>query len=147
MIKYCKKNKLAIVAASFLIVAMIFVIAFLMGTKTASKNIINSGLNQDSTENDIVSDNYDFSYSFNSQDSGSNVFSGLLIYAKDNNFEVEYNNYDYGVLVESIKGIRNGDEGKSWIYYVNGIFGDVAADKKILKEGGIVEWKFEVVPF
>ncbi|MFZ2969660.1 MAG: DUF4430 domain-containing protein [Minisyncoccia bacterium] len=127
---------------------MIFVIAFLMGAKTASKNIINSGLNQDSTENDIAGDNYDFSYSFNSQDSGSNVFSGLLIYAKDNNFEVEYNNnYDYGVFVESIDGIRNGDEGKYWQYYVNGSLGDVAADKKILQEGDRVEWRFEEAPY
>jgi hypothetical protein len=148
MIKYCKKNKLVIFIASVIIVSMIFVIAFLMGTRTASKNITNSESTRDSEQNIVVNDDVDFSYSFNSEDSNSNVFSGLLIYARNKNFEVEYNNnYDYGVFVESIKGVRNGEKDKSWFYYVNGILGDVAADKKIMREDDIVEWRFEIMPF
>jgi hypothetical protein len=173
----CKKNKLGIIIVSVGIVALIVVIAFLTGTKTASKDVIYIAPDQDEVERDPVnnanvktypkseelisnkSDQYlqedkpvendpNFSYSFNSEDGNSNVFSGLLIYARNNSFEIEYNNnYEYGVFIESIKGVRNGDDGKYWQYYINGILGDVAADKKILKDEDLVEWRFEVIPF
>ncbi len=90
----------------------------------------------------------ELSYFFNNKDSESNVFSGLLIYAKNNNIEVKYNNnYEFGVFIESIAGVKNGDEGKYWQYYINGVLGDVAADKKILKESDVVVWRFEEAPF
>ncbi len=182
MIKSCKTNKIAIIAASVIIVALIFIVAFLIGPKTASKDLANGELNRNSATGTIQEDNiakndskesnsapksnknvnsdqkieenkndrnnYDFSYSYNSEDPNSNVFSGLLIYARNNEFYVEYNNnYDFGVFVESIKGVKNGDEGKYWQYYINGVLGDVAADKKILKKDDRVEWRFEMVPF
>ena len=65
-----------------------------------------------------------------------------------NNANIKYNNnYSYGVFIESINGIKNGDDGKYWQYYINDVLGDVAADKKVLKEGNNIEWRFEEVPF
>ncbi|MCK4524995.1 MAG: DUF4430 domain-containing protein [Candidatus Andersenbacteria bacterium] len=65
-----------------------------------------------------------------------------------NNADIKYNNnYSYGVFIESINGIKNGDDGKYWQYYINDVLGDVAADKKVLKEGNNIEWRFEEVPF
>lgn len=76
-----------------------------------------------------------------------NVFDALLNLSKKENFEVKYNtNSKYGVFIESIHGVKNGDDGKYWQYYVNGTLGDVAADKKELKAGDKVEWRFEKVP-
>ncbi len=148
MIKSCKKNKPVIVVVSLIIVAIILLLVFLNGTKTASKNIVQPKPDLSSVSNNPSEINPDFSYPFNIKDGNSNVFSGLLIYSGENGFKVEYNNdYDFGVFIESIKGIKNGDEGKYWQYYVNGTLGDVAADKKILKNGDIVEWRFEKVPF
>ncbi len=87
------------------------------------------------------------SYNFRGIAGKTTVFDALKSVAKENNIELSYNNnYNWGVFVESIGKVKNGDNGKYWQYYVNDVLGDVAADKKILKEGDEVEWKFEEVP-
>ncbi len=48
--------------------------------------------------------------------------------------------------MESIAGVPNGKDGKYWQYYVNDKLGEVAADKKEVKAGDRVEWRFEKVP-
>ena len=47
-----------------------------------------------------------------------------------------------GTLIESVKGVKNGEDGKYWQYWVNGKYSDVASDKYILKDGDLVIWKF-----
>lgn len=75
------------------------------------------------------------------------VFSLLEDFSKKENFEMKYNNnYKYGIFVESIIGIKNGQDGLYWQYYVNDKLGEVAADKKEVKAGDKVEWRFEKVP-
>ncbi|MCK5084088.1 MAG: DUF4430 domain-containing protein [Candidatus Pacebacteria bacterium] len=65
-----------------------------------------------------------------------------------NSVDIKYNNdYSFGVFIENIDGIENGVDGKYWQYYMNDVLGDVAADKKVLEEGDVVEWRFEEVPF
>ena len=88
-------------------------------------------------------------YSHNDENNkGSTVFSELISYGKKNNIEIKYNNnYKYGVFIESIGGVQNGAEGRYWQYYVNGILGSVAADKKSLKKGDMIEWRFEKALF
>ena len=39
--------------------------------------------------------------------------------------------------------IYNKGNGKYWMYYVNGTMGGVGADKKIVKEGDLIEWRLE----
>jgi len=76
------------------------------------------------------------------------VFSLLEDFSKKENFEMKYNNnYKYGIFVESIIGIKNGQDGLYWQYYVNDKLGEVAADKKEVKAGDKVEWKFEKADF
>ncbi len=76
------------------------------------------------------------------------VFDALKTLSKENNFELKYNNnYSFGVFVESIEGVKNGNQGKYWQYYINGKLGEVAADKKEIKAGDKVEWKFEKANF
>lgn len=85
------------------------------------------------------------SYTINKE--SSTVFDALLDYAKTNDTEVKYNNnYEFGVFIEGIGGIKNGDDGKYWQYYVNDALGDVAADKKSMGRNDVVEWRFEEVP-
>lgn len=92
------------------------------------------------------SNNANISYIFDGKEANANVFSELQKYAAENNIEIKYNNnYDFGVFIESINGVKNGDGGKYWQYYVGGVLGDVAADKKALKKGEGVEWRFEKV--
>jgi len=55
--------------------------------------------------------------------------------------------YDIGVFIESIGGKENEKNGKNWLYYVNGAMPQVAADKYELKNGDLVEFKFEKYSF
>ena len=55
--------------------------------------------------------------------------------------------YEIGILIEAIGDKENGGDGKYWLYYVNGEMPAVAADKKELKSGDKVEFKFEKSPF
>lgn len=55
--------------------------------------------------------------------------------------------YDIGVFIEVIGDKENGQDGKYWLYYVNGEMPMVAADKYELKIGDKVEFKFEKSPF
>jgi len=73
----------------------------------------------------------------------STVFSLLEELAKRENFKIESTIYEgMGVLVENIDGVRNGTDNKYWQYWLNGELPMIAADKKEIKEGDRVEWKF-----
>ncbi len=143
-----KNNKiLAVIIAALLIAG-----AFFLGAETASKNCADNNGNANLTvERDDAEEAIKppvVVYSFDKNNKESTVFSGLLNYESRNNVEVKYNNnYEYGVFIESIGGVKNGDDGKYWQYYVNDVLGDVAADKKVLSKGDVAEWRFEEVPF
>ncbi|NOQ67932.1 DUF4430 domain-containing protein [Patescibacteria group bacterium] len=150
-------NKILIVA---LIFVSLLIVAFFLGADTVSKNGENNSVNTNLNVSDNVEEtdklpaseenksDKTIVYSFNKNNEESTVFSELINYGKENNVEIEYNNnYSFGVFIESIAGIKNGDDGKYWQYYIDDVLGDVAADKKVLKEGDAVEWRFEEVPF
>jgi len=81
-------------------------------------------------------------------DSGYTVYDLFLNEKVKNNFDVKSKNYEgVGSLIESIGGIKNGEKGRYWQYWVNGKYSDVAADKYILKNGDFVIWKFTSSPF
>jgi hypothetical protein len=72
----------------------------------------------------------------------------LLEYGKlQLNLGVKIKSYDTGIFVEKIGDKIGGQDGKYWLYYVNGEMPQVAADKKILNSGDTVEFKFEKSPF
>lgn len=77
----------------------------------------------------------------------STVFSLLETLSQREKFEVGSTFYkEMGVFVETIDAVKNGTEGKYWQYFVNDKLGEVAADKKTIKEGDKIEWTFEVPP-
>ena len=150
----------------FLVLFIFFVlyVAFFLTVGTTNENGVNVGVNTEVNVENNVDENQEevnkqtdeisekkenvISYSFDANDKDATVFSGLLNYGEENNIEVEYNNnYSSGVFIESIAGIKNGDDGKYWLHYVNNTLGDVSADKKILEAGDEVEWRFEEMPF
>lgn len=82
-----------------------------------------------------------------SDTSNTTVFEALKKQSESKNFDLKYSNDSrYGVFVESINGVKNGTDNKYWQYYVNDKLGEVAADKKEVKAGDKVEWRFEKVP-
>ena len=50
--------------------------------------------------------------------------------------------YDFGVMVESIEDIA-GSGGKYWQYEVNGVAGNVGADKYKLQDGDEIIWRLK----
>jgi len=73
--------------------------------------------------------------------SAHDAFQALSEAAKTQNIELKTKQYDFGVFVEQIGTIVNTKE-KSWIYFVNGKSGTVAADKQSLNAGDTVQWKY-----
>lgn len=73
--------------------------------------------------------------------SAKTAFEALEIITEKQHVTPKIKQYDFGVFVESIGGVENTKD-KSWIYFVNGKSGEVAADKYQLKEGDRVEWKY-----
>jgi len=78
----------------------------------------------------------------------STVFSLLEELSKKENFEIKTTVYaEMGILIDSIDGLKGGTNDKWWQYWVNNNLGELAADKKKINNGDIVEWKFEVIKF
>lgn len=50
---------------------------------------------------------------------------------------------DFGTLVESINGLKNGTDGKYWLFYIDGKMAPKGADALVTGGGEVVEWKFE----
>ena len=55
--------------------------------------------------------------------------------------------YDFGILITAIGDKENGEDGKYWLYYVNGEMPMISADKNEIKAGDKIEFKFEKSPF
>jgi hypothetical protein len=70
-------------------------------------------------------------------------FSLLEDLHEQGDIELEYNPpSEMGVFVTSISGMKNGSDGKYWVYEVDEVKVPLAADKRPLKLGENVVWKF-----
>lgn len=69
------------------------------------------------------------------------AFGALTAAAAKKQWEVKAKQYDFGVFVQEIGTLANTRE-KSWIYFVNGKSGEVAADKQQVAAGDFIEWKY-----
>lgn len=128
-----------------LVLILLASIVFVFKTETASKNEIANNITEElktdiSVSLKIINEEENI-YELN------NISSELTVFdITKENTDLEYNNnYDFGVFIESVNGIKNGDEGMYWQYYINDKLGDVAADKKNLEDEDVVEWRFEDV--
>lgn len=75
------------------------------------------------------------------------AFDLLKAKAEELGFALRTKTYDIGIFIEAIGKKENGQDGKYWMYYINGEMPMVSADKKELKAGDKVEFKFEKSPF
>jgi len=78
---------------------------------------------------------------------GMTAFNLLSDEAEKLNLTLRFKTYDMGVFIEAIGDKENGEDGKYWLYYVNGEMPQLAADKQLLIPGDKVEFKFEKSPF
>ncbi len=49
-----------------------------------------------------------------------------------------------GMFVTAINGTANGEGGRYWQYWVNGVFEHIASDRLALHDGDVVVWGFDV---
>ena len=69
------------------------------------------------------------------------AYTLLINKMNETNTVVITRKYDFGMMVESIDNVKQSGT-YFWSYSVNGQAGSIAADKYILKDGDIVEWKY-----
>jgi len=69
------------------------------------------------------------------------VFEALQRVATDNQIPLKTKQYDFGIFVEEI-GNKPMYSDYAWLYFINGVSGDVAADKKTIKTGDLIEWRY-----
>lgn len=78
---------------------------------------------------------------------GMTAFNLLSDEIEKLNLTLKFKTYDIGVFIEAIGDKENGEDGKYWLYYINGEMSQLAADKRLLSPGDKVEFKFEKSPF
>ena len=69
------------------------------------------------------------------------AFDALTNVAENNEVDLVTQQYDFGIFVKSI-GEYESTADMSWIYFVNGESGMVAADQYSLEAGDVVEWRY-----
>ena len=75
------------------------------------------------------------------------AFSMLREASEDNDIELSFQDSEFGVFIEKIGPFENGNDGKYWLYYINGEMPQVAADKHQVEPGDKVEFRFVESPF
>ena len=94
----------------------------------------NATLKIDYGEENISSYSYDFS-------GDKTAYDSLKETLDKNQIPMEITNYDFGIFVKSINGNESTAE-MAWIYFINGVSGNVAADQTKIKSGDIIEWRY-----
>lgn len=73
------------------------------------------------------------------------VYDSLLDVSTAHNLKVEVEKYEGwgggGLYIESINGVKNGQDDYFWEYIVNGKIPDVSVDKFQLHSGDLIEWR------
>ena len=79
---------------------------------------------------------------------GDTVFSILKKCSARNDFSLNYTYYEQfdSIMIDSINGDINGDNGRYWQYYVNGELPMIGCDKYMVSNGDHIEWSFETIP-
>jgi hypothetical protein len=72
------------------------------------------------------------------------AFAILMEASHERGFSVTYVRYEIpaGVFVTGINGSLNGEGGRYWQYWVNGVYGNVASDHQALQDGATVLWSY-----
>jgi hypothetical protein len=69
------------------------------------------------------------------------AYSLLVKKMNETGIVVQTKKYDFGLMVESIDNI-SASSTYFWSYLINGQAGSVAADKYILQDNDVIEWKY-----
>ncbi len=70
-------------------------------------------------------------------------FSDECAAALNITMQKEYWKGYHSYFIRGINGVKNGDEGCYWQYYVNGQFSAIGCSQYFLRDNDVVEWRFE----
>jgi len=86
---------------------------------------------------------------FSKQDIGKDttVLDLLLEFTQAQGIEVVKKDSDFGVMIEGIGDKKNGDDGRYWMFYINGELSSVGVSEAKVQPGDRVEFKFEKSSF
>ena len=73
------------------------------------------------------------------------VFLFLVEAARTLHFGLRWSNWSppySAVFIEAINGSTNADAGRWWVFWVDGVYADTAADLSVLQGGETVLWRF-----
>ena len=74
---------------------------------------------------------------------GSTVYDAMNMLASSTNFSFSATLYSgLGYFVDEINGIKN-QNGSYWTLYVNGTYSNVGASTYVLRNGDIIDWKYQ----
>lgn len=62
----------------------------------------------------------------------------------EENHQIESKQYDFGIFIESIDGLK-GDDQNYWAFYVNDEYAQQGADQTTLEAGDVVTFKYQPV--
>ena len=137
--------KKTIHARTILLIIMCIVLGVLfvkngLETKQAAKKTVTQTVSKPAVS--VTIDNGSPTELFTASVSASSPYEALTIAAKQGQRTVTTKQYDFGIFVTGIGQVMTTND-FGWIYYVNAVSGNVAADKYELKIGDQVQWKFE----
>ncbi|OGG07889.1 hypothetical protein A3D05_02565 [Candidatus Gottesmanbacteria bacterium RIFCSPHIGHO2_02_FULL_40_24] len=75
------------------------------------------------------------------QVAAANAYEALAIAAEKDGIKLESKEYKYGLIVESVNGVKNTND-KYWIFSVNGKPGQISADRTVISPGDAVIWEY-----
>ena len=75
------------------------------------------------------------------------VYNLLEKLANQNEINLETKQYDLGTLIEAIDGIKNGQDNKYWLYYINGQMAPVGVTEQKISPDDKIEFRFEESSF
>jgi hypothetical protein len=145
-----KKIKFYILVVAFSLIGFIIFFYKIFGVIQPTQEASPDNINQSKTLQDPISQNItlrvvyengkttEFAEPFKDK---ANALSILEDFSDENGISLDTQQYDFGVFVKSIDGFESSTE-MSWIYFVNGESGSVAADNYTLNPGDVVEWKY-----
>lgn len=131
-----------------IIIPLVIIIALFAGAVTVG--IITFEPPQQSSDTEItVTVILDFGdgkiSSFNVTTKNATVYGCLIESANMGDFIIndEYNEQFDAMEIKSIDSYTAGQDNKYWIYYLNGEYANVAADKQFVKNNDVIEWKYK----
>ncbi len=129
-------------------ILLISVVLAVVGLWTALGLLPRLTVPEDTVTVTLAVEALDWNVTYEAETANRTVLSFLLQAADALGFEVEWTHWEslQAAKVDAINGIRDGQDGLFWQYWVNDKYGEVGADRHILQDGDSLLWRHTTYP-